>query len=725
MLLFSDGFETYRVPDIHYKWSNFQWGGWGGNVASIVSGMDTSVSPAQPFATKDGRALYLPRTKAALYKAVAPSRSLFAGIAFRSRPPAVGPGFVSVDIRFLTNCRIEGGISGDYVCNVNSGGDATAADAVQVGKVVLQIYPYYTNVTWTLAYGPTTLIGRINTTMDMLSGDYHYIQAGMTISGTNSLQPQGWVEVRLGNRGTNLYRNENMLTTAPDGTGKGYLNGVTFIVNSESYGSPTIDDIYICNDDGTVNNSFLGNVKVRRVIPTGDGVYTDAVPVGGGGYRFQCVDEDFIDSRNALPYPVPSPESDPQFRLWEPGTTDYLDLTGKGRRQTLRFQSVGFSGSEPMIHGTVLHALAMAKFRGSGSSTVLKGIKRSGLLPIVEASPTPIPLTGERWNNNALYAPASFQTFKWQTYHMPFDNDEVVSPGQRPQVWSPGVVNAAEWGVELAECLLDPQLYDPGLTRFNIKVTEVVADFMGLTDYSHRYFEEPINESLVPVDSAPAYEYTWRLTDEIYLSPEIVVTKSFLRFINETLEFREEIPWTYLFAQDGIDFTDEIFLQWLDSVEDQLVADDWADGFWEELFTDEIGVEDSVAFAYIELLDEMFGLEEPYLWDGHETIEESLAINVTYIWDNHELMDEYLSPDDATVQGVGLRIEEALGMVEDHFDGWLVEQPEEWIGGADYVLTQHWRYETLFGMVINSWQVEPIEQSGSDGNHNGDNPWGA
>lgn len=537
MLLFSDGFETYGVPDIHYKWSNFQWTAMGGNEVAVVSGMDTSVSPAQPFATKDGRALYLPRARVALFKTFTPSRSLFTGLAFRSRPPAVGPGFVSVELRFNTNCRLEGGLSGStYNGVVNYSGDAESAGTVQVGKVVLQIYPYYTNVTWTLAYGPTTLIGRINTTMNMLSGDYHYIQMAMTISGTNSGQPQGWVEVRLGNRGTNVYRNENMLTTAPNGIGVGYINGVTLIVNSEAYGSPTIDDIYICNDDGTVNNTFLGNVKVRRVVPTGDGVYNDAVPVGSGGYRFQCVDEDFIDSRNALPFPIPSPESNPHFRLWEPGLTDYLDLTGKGRRQSLRFGSVSFSGSEPMIHGTVLHALAMAKFRGSGSSTALKGIKKSGLLPIVEATPAPMPLAGERWNANATYFSASFQTFKWQTYHLVFDNDEVVPPGQKPQIWNPGVVNAAEWGVELAECLLDPQLYDPGLTRFNIKVTEVVADFVGLSDYSHRYFEEPINESLVPADAAPTCELTWLFTENIYFSPEIVVTKSFPRFINEILE---------------------------------------------------------------------------------------------------------------------------------------------------------------------------------------------
>ena len=33
--------------------------------------------------------------------------------------------------------------------------------------------------------------------------------------------------------------------------------------------------------------------------------------------------------------------------------------------------------------------------------------------------------------------------------------------------------------------------------------------------------------------------------------------------------------------------------------------------------------------------------------------------------------------------------------------------------------------EIIFGMVLDSWQVDPIEQYGNDGSHTGDNPWGA
>jgi hypothetical protein len=77
------------------------------------------------------------------------------------------------------------------------------------------------------------------------------------------------------------------------------------------------------------------------------------------------------------------------------------------------------------------------------------------------------------------------------------------------------------------------------------------------------------------------------------------------------------------------------------------------------------------------------------------------------------------------MNGVGLIAEDEFEIAEDHHDGYWVETFGDYILFADYVYTQHWRYETMFGMVVNSWQVAPIEQTGNDGNHTGDNPWGS
>ena len=87
-------------------------------------------------------------------------------------------------------------------------------------------------------------------------------------------------------------------------------------------------------------------------------------------------------------------------------------------------------------------------------------------------------------------------------------------------------------------------------------------------------------------------------------------------------------------------------------------------------------------------------------------------------------MEEYLYPDDGVSQGIGLDVADEIDMAEDHHDGWWVDQPPEQFSLADSVLTQHWRYERIFGLVITSWQVDPIEQEGTDGDHTGREPVG-
>jgi len=49
------------------------------------------------------------------------------------------------------------------------------------------------------------------------------------------------------------------------------------------------DDIYICDTNGAVNNDFLGDVAVKRLLPSGAGNSTDFTPSAGSNYA--CVDE--------------------------------------------------------------------------------------------------------------------------------------------------------------------------------------------------------------------------------------------------------------------------------------------------------------------------------------------------------------------------------------------------------------------------------------------------
>lgn len=710
MLLFSDGFDSYNIYDIGSKWGFFNWKGT--TPPKIVSGIDPI--GGLPYATKGGRALYTGNIGMALKTTFRPSRTVYFGFAIRTRS------ILKLAIDYLSLRRIDRGQSAEVMESYT--GITFNDPAGSISYLTLTFNEYSLAVTQTFQ-GATVQVGDIPTQFRLWSGDYHYIQVAMTLMGNASAHPTSWMEIRIGNRGINRLRYDNILTSLPDDTAPySYINGVALRTGAGNWDTTlgsgvTFDDVYICNDEGNTCNDFLGNVKVRRVRPTAEGAVNQGIPNTGIGYRFMAVDEDFIDTGHNMPYPQPTPEQDPLFIPWEDGLSDYLTLPSQGAQQFLRFQSVPFAGAQPRIHGAILHTLARAQYRGTVGVTAIKGVKKTGAEPLKDSSPADVPL---QYSSVALNLPAG-----WRDHPLVFENDEIVAPGQQPLIWTPSAFDASEFGVELVRCTLDPKMYDEHLIRFTLVHNQVVAEFLGMGDFSHRWLDELIEEDIGIVEAAPAYQYTWKFTDELYWSDELTVYKTGPRFINEYLDFADDIPWTFLFDQGIIDFADEVWLQWHDLVEEELVLESWTDGFWEELFTDEFDITDLSIGSFIERLEEMFGLEEPYLWDGHEDVEETLEINVTYVWDNHELLEEYLYPDDGTSQGIGLEIEEAFGLEEDHFDGWWVDQPPEQFALAVSVLTQHWRYEWMFGLVIRSWQVDPIEQLGNDGDHTGDNPWGS
>ncbi len=57
------------------------------------------------------------------------------------------------------------------------------------------------------------------------------------------------------------------------------MSATDFIV-SLPIGSPVVDDLYICNSLGTVNNTFIGDVRVQTLLPTGAGASTQLTPTG-------------------------------------------------------------------------------------------------------------------------------------------------------------------------------------------------------------------------------------------------------------------------------------------------------------------------------------------------------------------------------------------------------------------------------------------------------------
>ena len=713
MLLFSDGFETYNIYDVGYKWGGFSWQG---TAPKIVSGIEPSTG--KPYATKNGRALYLGSIAAGLITTFRPSRTIYFGFAVRTRE------LLTLQIYYLAHAAISR--SNELSVDLNWG----ASPATSVSRLTLTINRWNVGISQTFS-GATTQVGDINTTMDMHSGDYHYVQVAMTLAGNESAQPRAWLEVRIGNRLTNRLVIENILTSAPDNTATyAYLNGLvirsgfSWSDGNNSHQSnlgvgTAIDDVYVCNDEGDFNNTFLGAIKVRRMIPVADGIDLDAAPTlkAPDARRFQTVDEDFIDTTQVLPSPLPE---DPLFITWEKGTDDYLTLAYEGDRESLRFTGGEFGGSSPAIFGAVLHALARAQYRNVAGSTVLTGYKRQGEFPTVdEANPSDTPL---------VHSPTALLMGGWRSYPMTFDNTEVVELGQPYQIWSAAGIAAAEFGVELAKSEIDPAMLDPNLVRFNLVFDQILYDGMNFNDTTHRFFEDPIEEVLSLAETELSYQYTWHVKDSLYWDDQLDTYRTFPKFLDDTMEFEDFMPWLDSFVGEFLGFDEGIWFQWLDVIEDGFGASDWTDGFWEELFPDSMDIADEPAISFILFLDDTFGLEEPYLWDGHEDVGEVLEIGVSYLWDGHELTEEYLHPDD----NVELTffydetLAEEMAFAEEHFDGWWAEQKDDYVDIGDSIKTQQWRYQRFWGIVINSWQVEPVEEPGAmDGDHTGDNPWGA
>lgn len=78
------------------------------------------------------------------------------------------------------------------------------------------------------------------------------------------------------------------------------MNGGTGVItnfgvyNQEFSGSELIDDLYIADTTGAVNNDFLGDVRVVTLRPDGAGDSTQFTPSAGANY--ECVDDDQVDS---------------------------------------------------------------------------------------------------------------------------------------------------------------------------------------------------------------------------------------------------------------------------------------------------------------------------------------------------------------------------------------------------------------------------------------------
>ncbi len=126
-----------------------------------------------------------------------------------------------------------------------------------------------------------TLLG---TTSDFVAQSWHFFEFKFPIDPTT-----GSVEIR---HNTIV----DLTIAGPVDTADTGLAGADVFETSQ-VSPPTMewDDIYILDDQGTINNDYLGDAVIEGRIPTGDAVPNDFAASGGGG-NFAQVDNDFANT---------------------------------------------------------------------------------------------------------------------------------------------------------------------------------------------------------------------------------------------------------------------------------------------------------------------------------------------------------------------------------------------------------------------------------------------
>lgn len=114
----------------------------------------------------------------------------------------------------------------------------------------------------------------------VLDSNWHYVELGATINsstGTAQVYVDGVQVINLTGANTKNGGTNNSIDTL----GYFYLQYSTF--TSVSAGAPTVDDLYVCNSSGSSpTNTFLGDVRVQTLLPTGAGTNTQLTPTGSG-----------------------------------------------------------------------------------------------------------------------------------------------------------------------------------------------------------------------------------------------------------------------------------------------------------------------------------------------------------------------------------------------------------------------------------------------------------
>lgn len=289
MLLFMDGFDHYATADIPKKWG----------AANTFAAIDSAAG------RRGGGALDSPYNGGGIKKTFAAGASWVIGFAFKtSSLPAS-----SLYLAFLRD-------AGSNQCELRLNSDGT----LQVTRNVA-----------TLTGGTSSNALSTNT--------WYYIEFKVTIADSISA---GSCKVRV--------NGVDWLTVATGQDTKATSNASAnevFIGSWAAGSGPAMyfDDLYICDQSGSTNNDFLGDVRIDTLFPTSDGNYSQFTP-STGTTHYTLVDES------------------------TPNTTDYNDSATVGDRDSYGMGNLAALASQT-IYGVQVNAAILKDDAGSKSAAVM------------------------------------------------------------------------------------------------------------------------------------------------------------------------------------------------------------------------------------------------------------------------------------------------------------------------------------------------------------------
>ena len=571
----------------------------------------------------------------------------------------------------------------------------------------------YADLVWKFNGMEEPWVNQLTHGRNFRKGDWHFMEFGTTVYGNEPEEHESiaWGEARIAGISD---RASNIRTAMPNTEDDTFIDTVTIRVlcphiNPYSFvgADPedlyrfrvVIDDVYICNDQGEVNNDFMGGIYVRPAWPTHQAMLQHAYSVAEV-YKHKAVGPSFVGDEQELPAEPPAPEEDQWWEPWEYPDKSHIVLPRRGNRQNFVTSAVDFAGSQPHIRAVTADLL---------TKIPNKNIARGVL--------TPIKTTG---GTSHSYFPVSADMLR----HTPSITQLVCNNpnagGERHEQasqWKDSGVTNADIGFRLDQVedqYAFEEKWNPALLRWPLVHHQIVDEDLGFVEWVGRYWEELIPDG---IDLAPFSDRAWAC----FAYDEFPI-----KDIAERLRVTELFAWSHLwntselvvpseFVQDGFEMGDSNKFDYVLRVEEDLTVYDLGYHEHVELLTSWLDPYDFSDRAWSQKVQDELKLEITDIFDNHFKVKDSFVpLDVT--WTNHFLAEDFFGFDQELFSGWVHRftLETIIDLHADHHDGWWVEHFNVPLEFEEEILTRHWRfYIVAFAGVVfvcRWYQIGSVEQ---------------